>query len=186
MSPMIRLPLTVELALLGFLIDGPLHGYEIHRRLSEPTGLGLVWKLKQSHLYALLTRLESDGYLTSTVEPQETRPPRKLFQLTQTGQGAFRDWVRAAVPHGRDLRLDFLTKYYFAQHEGPQALAQLRLRQRTACQDWLRAQQAQADAARDTQPYEWLVCQFRIGQIEAMLSWLEVCEQSLAAALPER
>lgn len=174
---MIRVPLTVELALLGFLREGSLHGYEIHRRLSDPVGLGLVWKLKQSHLYALLTRLEEEGYLTSTVTPQATRPPRKLFRLTKTGNGTFLDWVQAPVPHGRDLRLDFLTKYYFAEREGPKVLTRLLKRQRTACQDWLRAQQVLADAARDTRPYEWQVCQFRIGQIEAMLSWLDLCEQ---------
>jgi DNA-binding PadR family transcriptional regulator len=181
---MLRSPLTVELALLGFLREGPLHGYEIHRRLSDPAGLGLVWTLKQSHLYALLTRLEADGNLTSTVEPQDNRPPRKLFQLTETGRGAFQDWVRTPVPHGRDLRLDFLTKFYFAQREGTPVLAQLMRRQRTACQDWLRAQRAQAEAAREAQPYEWLVCQFRIGQIEAMQAWLDVCEQTQGAGLP--
>ena len=136
MSPMRRQPLTVELALLGFLREGPLHGYEVYRRLSDPAGLGLVWKLKQSHLYMLLTRLEEEGDLTATVKPQETRPPRKLFRLTKTGSGVFLDWVQAPVPHGRDLRLDFLTKYYFAQREGPKILARLLKRQRTACQDW--------------------------------------------------
>lgn len=184
MSPMIRLPLTVELALLGFLREGPLHGYEVHRRLSDPAGLGLVWKLKQSHLYALLTRLKEEGYLASTVKHQQARPPRKLFRLTRTGNSAFLDWVQAPVPHGRDLRLDFLTKYYFAQREGPTFVARLLKRQRTACQDWLRVQQAQAEAAHDVRSYEWLVCQFRIGQIEAMLSWLDFCEPVQETADP--
>jgi PadR family transcriptional regulator AphA len=176
MSPMIRLPLTVELALLGFLRDGALHGYEIRRRLADPAGLGLVWRLKPSHLYALLCRLQEEGYLTCTVQPQETRPPRKLFRLTRPGREAFLNWVQTPVPHGREVRLDFLTRYYFADQEGPELVALLIRRQRTTCQDWLRAQQAQADAARDTRPFEWQVCQFRIGQIEAMLSWLDQCE----------
>src|SRR5262245_48171135 len=180
MSPMLRQPLTVELALLGFLREGALHGYEVHRRLADPAGLGLVWTLKQSHLYMLLTRLEEEGYLTATVKPQETRPPRKVFRLTKTGNGTFLDWVQTPVPHGRDLRLDFLTKYYFAQREGPTILTRLLKRQRIACQDWLRAQQAQAEAARAIRLFEWQVCQFRIGQIEAMLSWLDLCEQSPA------
>src|SRR6185436_10352761 len=129
MSPMLGQPLTVELALLGFLRDGAQHGYEIHRRLSDPAGLGLVWKMTQSHLYALLTRLEEEGYLTSTVKLQETRPPRRLYRLTKTGSGVFVDWVQAPVPHGRDLRLDFLTKYYFAEREGPKVVARLLKRQ---------------------------------------------------------
>lgn len=181
MSPMIRLPLTVELALLGFLRDGALHGYEIGRRLADPAGLGLVWRLKPSHLYALLGRLEAEGYVTCTVQPQAARPPRKLFRLTRSGRDAFLNWVQTPVPHGREVRLDFLTRYYFAEREGSKVVARLLQRQRTACQDWLRAQQAQAHAARETRPFEWQVCQFRIGQIEAMLSWLDRCEELSSA-----
>ena len=44
MSPMIRQPLTIEYALLGFLRQQPRHGYEIYQQLSDPTGLGLVWR----------------------------------------------------------------------------------------------------------------------------------------------
>lgn len=186
MSPMLRLPLTVELALLGFLRAGALHGYEIHRRLADPAGLGLVWRLKQSHLYALLARLEAEGYLTSTVRPQAARPPRKLFRLTRIGNNAFLEWVQAPVPHGRDLRLDFLTKYYFAERAGPQYRARLFKRQRTACRGWLRAQQKLVDAAGPAPGFEHQVHQFRIGQIEAMLTWLDQCEAALSTANPPR
>ena len=75
----VNLPLTTEHALLGFLRRRPMYGYEIHQQLTHPTGLGLVWRLKQSQLYALLAKLEEAGYVTTTIEPQETRPPRKIF-----------------------------------------------------------------------------------------------------------
>lgn len=182
MSPMLRLPLTVELALLGFLRNGALHGYEIGRRLADPAGLALVWRLKPSHLYALLGRLQEEGYLTGTVQPQATRPPRKVFRLTRSGRDAFLHWVQTPVPHGREVRLDFLTRYYFAEREGPQVVARLVQRQRAACQAWLRAQQAQADAAREARSFEWQVCQFRIGQIEGMLAWLDRCEETRSGA----
>jgi PadR family transcriptional regulator AphA len=178
MSPMIRQPLTVELALLGFLREGPLHGYEIHRRLSDPAGLGEVWRLKQSHLYALLTRLAEEGYLTSTLESQETRPNRRRYRLTRVGRSTFRAWVRAPVSRGRDIRLDFLTRYFFAEREGRAVAERLIQAQRTICQDWLRQQQRQAESAREARPFEWKVCQFRLGQIEAMLTWLDVCAEA--------
>src|SRR5438093_383044 len=62
MSPLLRQPLTVEHALLGFLQQQPMHGYEIYQHLAGLAGLGLVWQVKQSHLYALLDKLEADGY----------------------------------------------------------------------------------------------------------------------------
>ena len=185
MSPMIRQPLTVELALLGFLREGPLHGYEIHRRLSDPAGLGEVWRLKQSHLYALLTRLADEGYLSSTFEPQETRPNRRRYRLTRVGRAALRAWVKAPVARGRDVRLDFLTKYFFAEREGPAIAERLIQAQRVVCEDWLRQQQRQAETARARRPFEWKVCQFRLGQIEAMLTWLDVCAGALASTAPD-
>jgi DNA-binding PadR family transcriptional regulator len=159
-----------------------MHGYEIHHQLSNATGLGLVWRLKQSQLYALLTKLERQGYVATTLEYQDARPPRKMFELTQAGRQAFQDWVQRPVQQGRKLRLEFLAKLYFAQLEGPAVAAQLIERQRVACHDWLRQQEEEAEALRHSQPYDWLVHKFRLGQIEAMLAWLDVCQEMLPVA----
>lgn len=177
---MIRSPLTIEHALLGFLRRQPDHGYEIYQQLSDPAGLGLVWRIKQSQLYALLTRLENKGYIKATVELQAARPPRKVFELTTAGYNAFLEWVQSPVAHGRQLRLDFLAKLYFARREG--LASRLIEQQRATCGEWLMAQQEQANALEASQPYDWLVHRFRVGQIQAMLDWLDVCEQTLVNA----
>ncbi len=179
---MIRLPLTMEHALLGLLRERPRHGYDIHQLLSDPAGLGAIWRLKQSQLYALLAKLETDGFVASTLKPQDTRPTRKVFRLTKTGREAFLAWVQSPVPHGREMRLDFLAKFYFARREGREVAGQLIELQRATCRDWLEAQRAQAEALRDSHLDEWIVHRFRIGQLEAILRWLETCEQTLSAS----
>jgi DNA-binding PadR family transcriptional regulator len=181
---MLRLPFTIEYALLGFLRHGPLHGYEIHRQLSDPAGLGLVWRLKQSQLYALLAKLEDAGYVTAAVEPQAARPPRKVFELTRSGREAFLDWVHSPVLHGREVRLHFLTKLFFAQREGREVAARLIEGQRAVCRGWLAVHQASDDGLRNPQPYMWIVRQFRVAQIEAILGWLDECQQAIAG-LPQ-
>jgi len=179
---MTRLPLTTEYALLGFLREGPMHGYQIHRRLSDPAGIGLVWRLKRSQLYALLKRLEKDGYVTTVLSPQDRRPPRNVFQLTRAGEGKFLDWLQSPVLHGREIRLHFLAKLYFAQREGPQVVQRLIERQRSVCQNWLAAQQAIDAPPPGNQSYEWLVHEFRQAQIQAVLTWLDTCQRALAPA----
>ena len=179
MSPMIKLPLTVEHALLGFLRRKPMHAYEMHRLLLGAESLGLVWRLKQSQLYALLGRLEDEGYIESVVEPQETRPSRKILRLTPSGQAAYQRWISTPVEHGRDFRIEFLAKLFFAQQDGPAAVSGLIERQRRACQSWLVDLHAQANAIRTDRPYDWLVLQFRIGQTQAILSWLDTTEAVL-------
>lgn len=178
-------PLTTEHALLGFLRLQPMHGYEIHQRLAEPEGLGAVWRLKQSQLYALLGKLEEEGYLTTSVALQDTRPPRKIFQLTPAGRAAFLAWVESPVPNGRTLRLDFLAKLYFAQREGPGTVLRLIEAQRDLCRSWLNDQQQEAGDLPANRPYEWLVHEFRIGQIKAMLAWLDTCQEVLSAPVAQ-
>jgi DNA-binding PadR family transcriptional regulator len=187
--PMVKQPLTVEHALLGFLRRQPMYGYEIHQRLLESAEMGLVWNIKQSMLYALLGRLEEEGYLSSTLEQQGARPSRKILALTPAGAAAFLSWVRSPVPHGRDFRLEFLAKLYFARAEGAataNALIAAQVMASAARRDELRAR---AEALAADRSYDWLVLRYRVGQLDATLGWLELCaawaaDADLAAPLP--
>jgi DNA-binding PadR family transcriptional regulator len=183
MSPMVKQPLTVELALLGFLRQQPMHAYEIHQTLMRNEALGLVWHLKQSLVYVMLERLEAEGYISSSLEPQGSRPPRKILQLTRDGQVAFAHWLVAPVEHGRDFRLEFLAKLYFASQDDAASAIALIGAQQAACRDWLVELRTQADALQDMQTYDWLVLQFRIGQLEAILAWLDICAAIATPAL---
>jgi PadR family transcriptional regulator, regulatory protein AphA len=177
MSPMIKAPLTMEHALLGFLLDDPIHAYEMHQQLHQAEALGLVWRIKQSQLYALLSRLEEVGYLTMVTAPQETRPARKMLHLTPAGRAAFEMWRVTPVHHGRELRQEFLAKLYFAQLAGPSFVKQLIEAQRTVSHTMMAALQARADAAK--QPYARLVYEFRHSQVKASFEWLDRCEAIL-------
>lgn len=172
---------TIEHALLGFLRQSPMHGYEIYQRMSSPDGVGRVWAVKQSQLYALLARLEKAGYVATTLQQQESRPPRKVSHLTSAGEAAYLAWLQSPVSHGRQVRLHFLVKLYFAQREGPETVARLLNRQRLTCQTWLAQLQDSAGSLEDEPPYAGLVDEFRRMQIQAIVDWLGVCEQKLAA-----
>ena len=179
---MIKQPLTIEYALLGFLRQRPMHAYEIHQTLMRNEALGLVWHLKQSLVYVMLERLEAERFVTTSLEPQGSRPPRKLLRLTPEGQAAFAAWRITPVAHGRDFRLEFLAKLYFASQDDPASAAKLIATQQLACRDWLVDLRAQAEALSDARDYDWLVVQFRIGQIEAILTWLDICAANVIPA----
>jgi PadR family transcriptional regulator, regulatory protein AphA len=168
---MLRRPPEIELALLGFLRDGPQHGYQIHQTASDPAGLGLIWHLKQSQLYALLTKLEKDGYVASVLQSQEPHPPRRVFKLTPSGRKAYQNWLTNPVAVPRLIRQEFLAKLYFLQ--GDQASACLLIdRQRETCQRWLEGFKQQA-AKNETGSFGWMTYQYRIKHIESILAWLE-------------
>jgi len=178
---MTRSPLTTEYALLGYLFQRPMYGYEIHQRLTDSTGLGLVWRLKQSRVYPMLTKLEEGGFVNTTLtpHPEGTRPPRKMFELTDLGREAFLNWVQSPVPRGRRLRLDFLAKLYFSRHIDDQTTSQLIEGQRRACEGWLVEQQSQKDKLAPDNYFDRLVHEFRLSQTRAMLDWLATCRETL-------
>lgn len=175
-------PFTIELALLGFVRHQPMHPYEIHQRLEQHDALGAVWHLKQGHLYAILRRLEEEGYVVSVTQPQGTRPPRKVLSMTPEGRTTFLQWLSEPVAHGRDFRLEFLAKLFFAQQEGPAAVGLLVERQRHAFQqrqDQLDRRLAALPAGR---PYEQLVLEFRRSQLATIIAWLDRCVETLTPA----
>jgi DNA-binding PadR family transcriptional regulator len=174
--------LMIEHALLGFVYDSPLHGYEIYRRLSDPAGLWQVWRLKQSQLYALLTKLEEKGYLTATLQSQEGRPPRKIYALHEAGRVAFCDWLATPVAHGRQMRIEFLAKLYFAHRQEPLLVLHLIEHQIDACQRWLGTFQPPSKAMSEPDFFGYAVQQFRYNQVESFLAWLAACRQELLVA----
>lgn len=172
MSPMVRRPPGIELALLGFLREGPMHGYQIFQMFSEPNSLKLVWELKQSQLYALLTKLELDGYLSSILQNQDPHPPRKIYKLTPAGRKACLEWLNSPVNVPRHIRQEFLAKLYFLQGDTYSRRALIG-RQKSVCQGWLDGYMAQAGHL-EPGSFGWGTCQYRISHIQAILAWLEV------------
>jgi DNA-binding PadR family transcriptional regulator len=148
--------------------------------LCKPGGLGLVWRIKQAQLYAVLTKLEEMGLVTASVEPQEGRPSRKMFQLTQAGFDAFLSWISTPVERPRQLRVEFLAKLFFALREDKETANRLLESQQIRCKSWLDDHLERAEEISQAEhEYEWLVWQLRIQQIEAMLAWLQTCQRKI-------
>jgi PadR family transcriptional regulator AphA len=167
---------STELALLGFLRQEPMHGYAIHQQLSDPSGLGPVWQIKLSLLYAMLGKLDDAGAISAVAEAQENKPPRKVFHLTEKGEEIYLDWVQSPVENGRSLRLEFLLKLYFARREGADFVARLLAVQNEQCNIWMAdVQKIINEEQAEDRRYSCLVHQFRLGQIQAMINWLEEC-----------
>jgi hypothetical protein len=75
--------------------------------------------------------------------------------------------------------LEFLAKLYFASRSESTTVTSLIDRQLQDCQSWLVELQMQAEAVPTGRQYDWLVLQFRIYQINAIVSWLNTCAKTL-------
>ncbi len=105
---------ATEYVILGTLMPGSRHGYEIMRFLAS--ALEATWRVSTSQLYLLLKRLEKEKCLESSLESQEIRPSKRVYALTPAGRKAFEEWLRAPVVHVRDFRAEFLSKLFFFHH----------------------------------------------------------------------
>jgi len=94
-----------EHAMLGLVLLGPRHGYEIAAHFGPEGDLGIVCQLPMSLLYAQLKRLESLGYLEGTTEFQANRPPRRVYRLTPEGEAEFWRWLDQPVARIREIRM---------------------------------------------------------------------------------
>ncbi|MBV8373698.1 MAG: helix-turn-helix transcriptional regulator [Candidatus Eremiobacteraeota bacterium] len=97
--------------LLVMLADKSLHGYEITKELNEKfeviTDAGTV--------YRALRQLERVGYISSWWNPTEQGPPRRLYALTQNGEGALLRWSEALDQYRANLEMFFAL--YERRHE---------------------------------------------------------------------
>ncbi|MFX0537130.1 PadR family transcriptional regulator [Ornithinimicrobium sp. Y1847] len=98
-APWVRAAL--DLAILGSLIDGPLHGYALAQTLGE-RGFG---RLRGGSLYPVLSRLEESGLVSTTWVEGESGPGRKDYELTPDGRAHLRD----ALADWADLTTELTT-----------------------------------------------------------------------------
>ncbi len=178
MSPMVKLPLGMEYALLGLMHGAPAHAYAIHKRLAQTDVLHLVWRVTQRQTYAALDRLADEGYIREHREVAGRRPPRRMFQLTAVGEAAYARWVTTPVQHGREFRQEFMARLYFARRDGPATLDALIAAQEAACVGRTAALAALAQEPGVPQ-LDRLVLRFRLGQLDAIRSWLAECRAEL-------
>jgi len=86
--------MVASLALLGLLLEEPLHGYAMRRAIE--TDFAPFWRIEWARLYRSLARLEGQGYLSATEQASRDGPQRKIYHLTRAGRRAFLRWLNDA------------------------------------------------------------------------------------------
>ncbi|TMR98146.1 PadR family transcriptional regulator [Nonomuraea basaltis] len=74
----------LELAILGFLRDRPLHGYDLRRRVAAL--MGHVRPVADGTLYPAIKRMAAAGWLIRKDEPGAAAAPRRVLYLTDEGR----------------------------------------------------------------------------------------------------
>lgn len=87
----------LALAVLAWLTTGPMHPYELGRRLIE-TGKDRNIKFNRGSLYMVIEQLAKAGFVTAQETLRDTqRPERTVYAITETGRAELFDWMRELI-----------------------------------------------------------------------------------------
>jgi DNA-binding PadR family transcriptional regulator len=85
---------VIELMILGFLAEGPQHGYELRRRMEEL--IGYARPISFGTLYPAISRLVKAGLLHQSAAPGKAGATRVTLTLTGAGRLSLNERLRSA------------------------------------------------------------------------------------------
>jgi PadR family transcriptional regulator, regulatory protein AphA len=99
-------------AILASLDLQPMTGYDLKKFFDQ--SVGHFWTTTQSHIYKALNDLESQGWVQKHVIPQEDKPTRKQYSITEAGRVELRRWLTVPMPPS-PVREAWLIQLFFSQ-----------------------------------------------------------------------
>ncbi|MGE0598619.1 MAG: PadR family transcriptional regulator [Dehalococcoidia bacterium] len=157
-----------EYAVLGLLQRQPMHGYEMARYFDRDD-LSEVCPIEQSLLYTYLRNIEERELVSWTEVRVGLRPPRKLYELTDSGREAIETWLDEPVQRLREIRLEFLLKLYFLHSMDREREQVLLARQIEICEEY-HARLLRREA--ESLGFARLVAASKRSGAESTLNWL--------------
>ena len=167
--------------LLGALSSHPLTGYELKKRLDYSTQF--FWHAELSQIYPTLKQLEAQGLVTLESIPQDSRPDKKIYSITQAGRDVLMTWLREPLDEIPLIKNPVLLKLFFSgMLEKEEIIAQMRLQleahrarlRRIQLEVAARLREAVQIDSRDQESMMWeLVRQYGELQEQTMIQWLE-------------
>lgn len=77
-------------------------GYDITKEFSY--SIGYFWKASHQQVYRELNKMAQNGLVTCVLQPQEGKPDRKIYSITDLGRQALGEWFEqpTSTPTVRD------------------------------------------------------------------------------------
>jgi DNA-binding PadR family transcriptional regulator len=168
---------TLRQPLLALLAKEPAHGYELKLALEQAFGQAYP-SPNIGQIYVTLKRLEADGLVRSQDVAQDSRPNKKVYELTAAGREELAAWVTEPTD-GPRIRDEFFMKLILAPLAGVAGRMELINSQRRHYFSIMRnLMDMQAGMDRAT-PAARLLVEGAVLHLQADLDWLERCQEEL-------
>jgi DNA-binding PadR family transcriptional regulator len=109
---------------------------------------------------------------TLLVTPEKL-PARQVFHITAAGRRRFSNWLESGIgKNSRSIRLEFLTRLYFAQLHQPENIAQLYNAQFTAIELTIARLESLLEHLPPEQVFNRLSLDLRLQQMKLIQNWM--------------
>jgi DNA-binding PadR family transcriptional regulator len=180
-------------AILGFLDYAPMTGYNLKKYFDQ--SVAHFWSATQSHIYKALETLEEQGFVKSQVIPQEGRPNRKEYHISEAGWGELRRWVVTPLPISQ-TREAWLFQIFFSHDSSNEEIVALLKARAENIRQMLAAFQTQISTSVDENAAVpemalmkglWqLTADYGAAYYEAELVWIEKAIGKVNNLLPKK
>ena len=170
-------------ALLGVLSYQPPTGYDLKTAFNA--SLRMFWNASLPQIYRTLHKMEESGWVLSSVEHQESKPNKKVYEITSDGKEELRRWLRKPI-EGEQEKNELMIKVFFGRqmerHELIDIIRELRERKMAfiARSEGEFKQSADHFAqrldARDDVPFWLLTLDFGVRKARMIVEW---CDSAL-------
>lgn len=123
----------LEVALLGLLSIQPMTGYDLGRYFDR--ALAPFWTVPRTQIYPRLKDLEQRGLVSSEHIVQESKPNKRVYELTEAGLGRLRGWLSGAI-HWIEMKHFLLMRAFLGNLLPPEELQTLMVDYRDRIEDW--------------------------------------------------
>ena len=177
--------MSLKYAILGILIDKPMHGYELKRAVSPALSRDRL--MNDGVLYPLLAKMEKEGLVRSKVERNDKGPNRRVFHPTASGRRVFFEWLQDSafeedlVTYDFFLGHPFLSKCVFFKHLTREEIRTKLIAQRESSLAKLEAfnRIREGMVERGVDPFRIAILDLGIAQHREKIRWLEKMTEEL-------
>jgi PadR family transcriptional regulator, regulatory protein AphA len=185
--------MSLDYAILGFLNYHPYTGYDLKKIFD--TSIRHFWPADQSQIYRTLSKLTENGWAEMEKVPQDDRPDRKVYTITDAGRAELLHWLASPPPMGEARSAPLIQVFFSGQlsneeiltkFEGYAAIMRAILNQYDQVEGQLGPFEREISSAREH--FFWmLTLENGICNMRANLEWAEsVIERLKNGQVPEK
>jgi DNA-binding PadR family transcriptional regulator len=162
--------------ILGMIARGQRTGYDIKRLVDHSTRY--FWAASYGQIYPELRRLEEQGLIQGRPEPSGGRA-RTIYELTNEGQDALREWLAAEGELVYELRDEGMLKLFFSDAAPETRIENIRAMREQHERKHQQLSAVQAKVAQMSLGGR-LTLEIGLGYTRWMIDWCEEAERRLA------